>query len=167
MRRAAVLLAAGVLLAACGTADANFPAETVCPSPAAVPTSRASPGTPSQQAFVAMVRAGARTLQQERERLREAYPTDTFYRRESFRPDFAAYADRTICVARELRAMAAPGTRLVGWKANVDSALDALIAHTEEGREAVRTRNVSEYRAWYREVDARIDAVVAAANAAP
>ncbi|GIW13708.1 MAG: hypothetical protein KatS3mg062_1147 [Tepidiforma sp.] len=162
---AAAALAIGA--AACGTPDANFPAETVCPSPQALPTSRAAPGTVSQQAFVGRIRAGVRELAQAREELRGSYPDDTFYRRDAFRPDFAAYADRTLCLARELRALAAPTERLAAWKANVDTALDALIAHTAAGREAVRTRNVSEYREWYREADAKIDAAEAAANASP
>ncbi|WP_322819436.1 hypothetical protein [Tepidiforma sp.] len=160
-------LALGLALAACGTPDANFPSETVCPSPGAGGSSRANPGARPEQAFVAVVRTGALQIVEERERLREVYPTDTFFRREGFRPDFAAYADRTICLARELRAMGAPNERLASWKANVDAALDALIGHTEAGREAVRTRNVSEYRAWYRGVDARLEAVTAAANASP
>lgn len=167
MRRA--LLAAGVaavLSGACGTPDANFPEPAACPSPAAVPTSRAAPGTASVPAFLARVRAGADELAARRERLRELYPTETFYRRDAFRPDFARYADATLCLARELRGLTPP-PRLEAWKARVDAALDALIAHTEAGREAVRTRNVSEYREWYRGVDTRIDAVEEAAAAAP
>lgn len=160
-------LALGMALAACGTPDANFPNETVCPSPGAGVLSRANPGARPEQAFVAVVRTGALQLLEERERLREVYPTDTFFRREGFRPDFAAYADRTICLARELRAMGAPNERLASWKANVDLALDALIGHTVAGREAVRSRNVSEYRVWYRGVDGRLDAVMAAVNASP
>ncbi len=168
MRRLAALAAASALAwTACGTPDSYFPAETVCPSPQAVPTSRAAPGTVSPQAFVGRIRAGARELAQARERLRESYPNDTFSRRESFRPDFAAYADRTLCLARELRGLPAPTERLAAWKAAVDGALDELIVHTAAGREAVRTRNVSEYRRWWRGVDARIEAVAAAADAAP
>lgn len=166
--RAAVATGLAVFaLAGCGTPDSNFPAETACPSPQALPTSRAAPGTVSPQAFVGRIRAGARELEQARERLREVYPNETFYRRETFRPDFAAYADRTLCLARELRGLPAPTDRLAAWKAGVDAALDALIAHTAAGREAVRTRNVSQYREWYAGVDAKLDAVEAAANAAP
>ena len=163
----AALAGAAAVLAACGTADANFPAETVCPSPQAVPTSRATPGAVSPQAFVGRVRAGAAELRRAREELREVYPNDTFYRREAFRPDFAAYADRTLCLAQELRALQAPTERLAAWKARVDGALDELIAHTAAGREAVRRRNVSAYREWYREADAKIEAVEAAAMASP
>ena len=169
MKGRAVLAALGAaaILAGCGTADANFPAETVCPSPQAVPTSRATPGTVSPQAFVGRVRAGAAELRRAREELREVYPDDTFYRRDAFRPDFAAYADRTLCLARELRALQAPTERLAAWKARVDAALDELAAHTAAGREAVRRRNVSEYREWYRGADAKIEAVEAAAMASP
>lgn len=167
MKRAVLAASiAGLLAAGCGTPDANFPEPAACSSPAAVPTSRAAPGTAAVSAFLARVRAGADELAAQRERLRELYPTDTFSRRDAFRPDFARYADATLCLARELRGLVPPG-RLEAWKARVDAALDALIAHTEAGREAVRTRNVSEYRAWYRDVDARIAAVEEAAAAAP
>lgn len=168
MRRVlAAAVTAGLLAGGCGTPDANFPAETVCPSPQAVATSRATPGAVSPQAFVARIRGGAAELEQLRERLAEEYPGETFYRRESFRPDFAAYADATICLARELQALQAPVPRLEAWKANVDAALAALIAHTEAGRAAVRSRNVTEYRAWHRGVEERIGAVTAAADATP
>ena len=35
--------------------------------------------------------------------LRAKYPEDTFYRRDAFRSDFAAYADQTLCVAQSLQ----------------------------------------------------------------
>ncbi len=172
MRRAtwavvAAVAAAGLLGAGCGTPDANFPAETVCPSPQAVPTSRATPGAMSPQAFVARVRGGAAELERLREGFAESYPGETFYRREAFRPDFAAYADATICLARELLALTAPTPRLEVWKGNVDAALRALVEHTVAGREAVRSRNVTEYRAWHRGVEERLGAVMAAAEASP
>ncbi|WP_322796862.1 hypothetical protein [Tepidiforma sp.] len=167
MKRAVLAASiAGLLAAGCGTPDANFPEPAACPSPAAVPTSRATPGTASVPAMLARIRNGAAELAALRERLRESYPSDTFSRRDAFRPDFARYADATLCLARELRGLTPP-PRLEAWKARVDAALDALIAHTEGGREAVRTRNVSEYRDWYRGVDARIDAVEEAAAATP
>jgi hypothetical protein len=156
-----VVLAVGVM--GCGTPDANFPAATVCPSPQAIPTGRGV----SEQAFVGRIRAGVWELAAARERLRAEYPGERFYRRETFRPDFAAYADRTLCLAQELRGLAAPTEPLAAWKAGVDVALEGLIAHTAAGREAVRTRNVSEYREWYRGVDARIEAVEAAVSAPP
>jgi len=166
MKRARSVLA-GLALApvfACGGSPA-FPDELSCVTPAPVATSRSSPGSISTQAYVNRVRTVSDTIFRLRESLRAKYDDDTFYRREEFRPDFAEYSKDTICTARALIAVEAPGGSARETKTSLDSALAALIAHTEFGREAVRARNVSDYREWYAGVDARVQAVRAAANA--
>ena len=60
--------------------------------------------------------------------------------------------------------LAPPDARFSAYDAKVDAALTDLIAHTRAGREAVRSRNVSDYRDWYSGVDARIAAVRLAAS---
>lgn len=99
--------------------------------------------------------------------LRGKYPEDTFYRRDGFRPDFATYADQTVCTAQGMIDLTAPDARFAGFDATLDAALGDLIAHTRAGRAAVRARNVSEYRDWYRGVDARIAAVRNAVGSQP
>ena len=97
--------------------------------------------------------------------LRAKYAEDTFYRRDAFRPDFAAYADQTVCTAQAMIDVSAPDTRFREYESTLDAALQALIEHTRAGREAVRARNVSDYRKWFDGADARIVAVREAALA--
>jgi hypothetical protein len=145
----------------CGSPSGAIPAEPVCATPAPLPTSRATPGTVSLQAYFTRVRSGAGALYTAREELRAKYAEDTFYRREEFRPDFIAYADETICAAQGLRELSAPIESLAEFDQKFDAALTELIEHTVAGREAVRMRNVSDYRAWFAGVDEKIAAVVA------
>jgi hypothetical protein len=61
--------------------------------------------------------------------------------------------------------VSAPDTRFREYESTLDAALQALIEHTRAGREAVRARNVSDYRKWFDGADARIVAVREAALA--
>ena len=154
------------LTVACGSpASGAFPDEIECVQPAPVATSQQAPGTVSPAAYLARMRSGSETMERLRSGLRAKYAEDTFYRRDAFRPDFAAYADNTICTAQGMFDLAAPDARYEKYEADLDAALTALIEHTRAGREAVRARNVSEYRDWFKGADARIAAVKTAANA--
>ena len=166
MRALALLATFAGLLAACGSGGGGaFPEEVACPSVAPIPTSQRAPGSVSGQAFTARARNTAATLDQLRSNLRAKYSDDTFYRREAFRPDFAAYADQTICLAEGMAQFSAPSPDLEKFEADLDRALGDLVDHTRFGREAVRSRNVSEYRDWFKDVDAKISAVRTAAFA--
>jgi hypothetical protein len=105
------------------------------------------------------VQGFAQNLEKLRSDLKSRYPEDTFYRREEFRPDFATYASQTVCTAQAMLELSAPAPQFVEYDASLDAALNDLIEHTREGREAVRSRNVSDYRDWYAGADARISAV--------
>lgn len=161
---AAFALAAIALPAAlaCGGATA-FPEPAICATPTAVP-SVTGRGAASQ--YFAAVRLSVDQLSALREQLRAAYPGDKFSRDAEFRIAFANYADTTNCVAQGLRDIKPPSIAFEMYDADLDAALQALIEHTAAGREAVRRRNVSDYRAWYREADLRIDAVKTASTAA-
>jgi len=165
--KAAVLLAAAMGLTwACGSpAEGVFPDEIECVQPAPVATSQRAPGSVSPQAYTARMRSSSDTIERLRSGLRAKYAEDTFYRREAFRPDFAAYADETICTAQGMLDLTAPDARFEKYEADLDAALTALIDHTRAGREAVRARNVSDYRDWFKGADAKIAAVRTAANA--
>jgi hypothetical protein len=158
---AAALAVMALAATACGSPTSAIPAEPVCATPAPLPTSRTTPGTVSVQAYFSRIRNGAGALYTAREELRGKYAEDTFYRREEFRPDFVAYADETICAAQGLRELSAPIESLAEFDQTFDAALTALIEHTFAGREAVRMRNVSDYREWFAGVDEKIAAVVA------
>ena len=154
------------LLAACGSA-ASFPEESECVQPAPLPTSRNTPGTVSSRSYLMRIQNSTENLELLRANLRGKYDDDTFYRRDDFRPDFAEYADKTVCTAQAIRDLAPPDTRYSEYDSTLDTALADLIDHTRFGREAVRKRNVSEYRDWYRRADQLIQAVRQAANAVP
>ncbi len=165
------LHAVGILLLAtapaCGTANSSFPPPAECPPPAALPTSQTVAGIASPAAFLAEVRASAASLLRLRDDFAARYPDDTFYRREAFRPDMAAFADELICTAEALRALESPIAGFDPWTAALHSALDDLLEHTRFGREAVRTRNVSQYREFRGNLDARLAAVSRVAFTSP
>jgi hypothetical protein len=158
MRAAFTLVTAGVAaaFAACGGGGSSFPDETECPPPAPIATSRANPGAASTDGYVRRVQSFTLNLDTLRSGMRTKYPEDTFYRREEFRPDFATYASQTVCTADALLQLTPPDARYAEFDSRLDAALTDLIAHTRFGREAVKSRNVSEYRDWYKEVDLKI-----------
>ena len=167
--RAALLAATALVLAAgmaCGgSASGSFPEEAECPPPTPLPTSRANPGTTSTEAYTRRIQGFALNLDRLRADLRSKYPDDTFYRREEFRPDFAQYASQTVCTADAIAQLSPPDARFAEYDSTLEAALTSLIEHTRLGREAVRSRNVSDYRAWYDDADRKIAAVRAAAYA--
>ena len=154
----------GAAVVACGGGGSSgFPEETICPGPPVIPTSQTNPGTIAAGAYVNRLQGLAVNLERLRAGLRAKYAEDTFYRREEFRPDFAQYASQTVCTADMMLQMSAPDARFAEYEANLDAALQDLVDHTRAGREAVRARNVSDYRDWYAEADEKIAAVRAAA----
>lgn len=152
---------------ACGTADSAFPDEPECSTLEPLPTSRSVAGVASPPAFLARVRSSTVDLLQYRDAFVEEYPDDTFYRRDAFRPDMAAYADQTICLATALRQLQSPIAGFDTWTASLHTALDELIAFTQFGREAVRSRNVSEYREFRAGLDQRLSVVERIAFTSP
>lgn len=166
MRTLAIVAILASFLTACGSAaGSTFPEETECGPPEPLPTSSRTPGTVSMQVYVARARMTATTIAQLRADLRAKYPDNTFYRRDAFRPDFLAYADQTICAAEEFLQLGPTPPALAQYDANLDRALTDLVEHTRFGREAVRRRNVSEYRDWFKDADNRVSAVQMAAFA--
>ncbi|MCC6959122.1 MAG: hypothetical protein IT301_04685 [Dehalococcoidia bacterium] len=159
--------AVALLVSACGGNASSFPAEAECPAPAPLPTVRTAPGSVSTRAYLTRLRTSSESLVKLRDTLRASYPDDTFYRRDAFRPDFARYADETLCTAQAMLDLAAPDARFERYETNLDAALAELITHTRAGRDAVRQRNTSEYRDWYKDVDAKTRAVREAAFAQP
>lgn len=162
MRTVALLAALIVLsmLTACG-GGAAFPDPVPCATP--IPAASVTPRQAVNQ-YVSGVRTAVDRLATLRETLRNEYPGDKFSRDSQFRVDFAAYAGSTVCGAQNLKELRAPSPNLEQFDTNLDAALQALIDHTQTGRAAVKARNVSDYRNWFQGVDAKIDAVRAAAS---
>lgn len=162
----AVLMVVGASVACGGGGGGSFPDETACPPPVPLPTSRANSGITSADAFTRRIQGSVMTLERLRSSLRSKYSEDTFYRRAEFRPDFAQYASETVCTAESMLQLSVPDARYAEYKSSLDAALADLVAHTRFGREAVKSRNVSEYRDWYEDADRKIAAVRVAANTA-
>lgn len=162
---AGISCAIALVFASCGGSSGSFPEEAECAAPAPIATSRALPGTISPQAYTQRMRSSSDALAKLRADLRAKYADDTFYRRDDFRPDFATYADQTVCTAQAMLDVTAPDTRFREYESTLDAALTDLVEHTRAGREAVRARNVSDYRKWFKDADAKIAAVHDAAFA--
>mgnify|MGYP007080222291 CR=1 FL=1 len=148
-------------LAACG-GGASFPEPAPCATTVPAVTTGSSRQAVTQ--YVSGVRNAVERLATLRENLRSAYPGEKFSRDSQFRVDFAGYADGTVCGSQNLQALRAPTPNFEQFDINLDGALQALIEHTQSGRTAVKARNVSDYRVWFQSVDAKIDAVRAAAS---
>lgn len=156
---AATAFASAVLLACSGSG--SFPEPADCVTPAPLPTSARS-GNTSRSAYESTLQDGVRRLQLYADDFRGKYPSGNFSRQQEFRLDFADYADRTRCLAAYLRDLPPHMPEEEMADAALDVTLGTLLTHTELGREAVRARNVSQWREWRDNVDARINAVRAA-----
>ena len=66
--------------------------------------------------------------------------------------------DELRAVAQAMLDLTAPDTRFREYESTLDAALSDLVEHTRAGREAVRARNVSDYRTWFKDADAKIEA---------
>jgi hypothetical protein len=159
----AVLLGGSVLAAACGGEGDGFPEPVdiaTCPPPA--PARSSDP----LQAYRGIVYRETQKIEEMTRAFRAEYPNGTFYRRPEFRTDFAEYADRAICIAAGIGNLTPPREDYMSEDANLDAMIQQLIDHTLLGREAVRTRNVSQYREWNTWVEQKLDQVRAAATIA-
>lgn len=155
------------LLAACG--GSTLPDPEPCAPPTPTPTPR--PGR--DEAFRGFtyyrtVERGVAALAEELASFRARWPGDTFYRNPDFRPEFVRYAGRAACLLRDLQALPAPegNARFAEFAARVRPLFAAYEQELEAGREAVRQRNTTKYRAWARATDAlaaQLDEAVSAA----
>lgn len=168
-----LVFAAGIVIVAipiffifsCG--GSGLPAEAACPTPAALTTNGqfGDSATADQRALAAYdqaIRAGILQLQNLRRSFSAQYPTDAFFRESSFRPDFARYADQSVCTAQQILATQPPAVD--GQATHIDnptlhSALNTFIAAMHDGRNAIAHRNVTEYRKWYAGIQAKLDAI--------
>ena len=164
MRGGRALLAAlllGVVAAGCGGGEDGFPAlasTEACAAP------RLVAGDQPLLAFRSLVHSETQRIEDLTNAFRLRYPNGTFYRRPEFRTDFAPYVNEAICIAAGLRKLEQPGLDYLPEDSNLNAMIEEFIQHTLMGREAVRTRNVSDYRAWNRGVEAKLEQVRAAAT---
>lgn len=152
----ACFLVAGVagMVITCGEADTAMPEPGPCPATSPTPTSRRDP----LGWYRVTIQRNADRLYSLTSSFRAEYPDGKFYRSGEFRPDFARYADETVCIAQYLRGLALQPD-FAAIETALDHVLDEFIAHQVAGREAVRARNVSEYRTWDRGIEAHLAAL--------
>jgi hypothetical protein len=149
----------------------GLPSAPACPTPTPIAVaSTAAETAPDDAAFAAYrvaIGAGIKQITDLREGFRKQYPTDTFFRDKAFRPDFAHYADNSICTAQQLLATKFPapattqGAQIDNTKLN--NALEGFISTMQDGRDAVASRNVSEYHRWYAVIGGEVQAIKEAA----
>lgn len=159
-----VLVALVPLAMGCGGTGA-FPEPAECLTPAPLPTSVRTPGTTSPNAYRGTIQDGVRRMGDSLDDFRGTYPSGNFSRKSEFREDFAVYTDETRCTATYVRDLPPANATYAERDSTLDKALDELLRHTEFGREAVRQRNVSEWRQWRDGVDMKLNAVRDASRA--
>jgi hypothetical protein len=151
----ALLALCGAVLAACG--GTSLPEPEPCVDPTPTPTPRPERDEAFRGfVYYRTVERGVATLAEELATFRARWPGDTFYRNPDFRPEFVRYAGRAACLIRDLQALPVPqaSPRFVEFAARVRPLLAQYAEELEAGREAVRQRNTSKYRAWARATDA-------------
>lgn len=165
-RMATGVAAFAMFASACGSGSSTMTDAAVCPTPS--PTATAGTGAGQRfrpNRYVSTIQAGVAQLTTLYETQRAKWPDRTFSRDASFRVDFATYADTSICAAQSLLALDAPANQQE-TKDSFDFAVRAYLSHVQAGRDAVRTRNVSEFRTWFDGVQQKLQAVRDVANTA-
>lgn len=140
-----------VVLAACGTRGGTLPEPEPCEP---LNQSADASGQSSLDAYVGAVLEAETRLYAPTNEFLGKWPARQFSRRQEFREDLAATADRAACLAFQLESLSAPD---VGYQ-EFDRVLDAAMAGYQEdmqiGRDAAEQRNVSKFRDWLAAVDA-------------
>lgn len=160
-----LLALAGLVLAAqfaaCGSSSSLADAAP-CPPTTPLPTSAAAPRITQGRTYFLVVQDRVSRLQDLWTGFKLAYPSNSFVRDATFRPGVAKFVDDSTCLAREIQELQAPSAQLEQSKAQLDAALAAYAAHLKTGRDAVRSRNVTDYHAFWDGLDAKFEAVRAA-----
>lgn len=159
-RAGAAALVALPLLVACGGSP-SLADPGPCPTPVALtptPAARRNQGNP----YFTLLQDGLNQLQDLYTRFRLAHPSNRFGSDSGFRPAVARFVDDSTCLAKAMRDVEAPNPALQASKQQVDAALDAYIVHLKTGRDAVRTRNVTDYHTFWDGLEAQFDGVRAA-----
>ena len=155
-----------VLIFALG-GGSGLPAAAPCPSPTPIvyPTVGfgVDPGQTSLNIYRQAINIGIQHITDLRDSFRKQYPTDTFFRENTFRTDYVTYADDSICSAQQLLQTQLPNVPVNG-RASIDTsrltnALNAFIASMQSGRDAVASRNTTKYQDWYNDINNKVQAI--------
>jgi hypothetical protein len=155
-----------VLIFALG-GGSGLPDPPECPAPTPIPYPTPLAGFETGQAPLAAyhraVVEGVQHLTDLRDSFRKQYPTDTFFRENTFRSDYATYADDSTCTAQQLLQTQLPNVPATQG-AQIDTsrltnALNAFILSMQSGRDAVASRNVTKYHDWYNDINNKVQAI--------
>ncbi|MGH2632713.1 MAG: hypothetical protein ACRDG3_04815 [Tepidiformaceae bacterium] len=155
----AAMLLGPLLLAACG--GGGLAAPLPCATPSATATARpGSFGGGRFQDYLLAIRPQLDQLQSLENQFLLDHTSHTFSTDASFRPGVAAFIDQSVCVATTLQGISPPGAQqFAKAAADEQSALAAYVAHLQAGRTAVVTRNVTNYRTFYDNLQTKFDAI--------
>ena len=164
-RRLAGGAAAAVILwpvvAACA-GGSSLPEAPACVN--ATPTPRPTRATEADFRYLRTFQSGADKLQRLTDDWRAAWPDGKFSSRPEFRQEFVVYAGASRCLVDDLAAFAPANAAGYGaFAAQMEAVLAQYRDAIDYGLEAVRKRNVSNYREFYRRIDAahtRLDETV-------
>lgn len=168
-RRLAAGAAAAVILwpvvAACAGGSA-LPEAPPCVN--ATPTPRPTRATEADFRYLRTFQSASDKLQRLTDDWRAAWPEGKFSSRPEFRQEFVVYASASRCLVDDLAAFApANAARYGEFDSQVEGALVQYRDAIDYGLEAVRKRNVSNYREFYKRIDAahtRLDETIQAAG---
>ena len=156
----ALLLFGPMAFAACS--GAALPAAEQCATPPATATPQpdAFAGGGRFRDYLLAIQPQLDQLQSLKNQFFLDHTSRTFSTDAGFRPGVARFIDQSTCTALNLEQIAPPSAPQFAKAATDEqTALDAYIAHLKAGRTAVATRNVTEYRKFYDNLEAKFDAV--------
>lgn len=159
----ALLVLGPLLLASCS--GGGLPVVAECATPPATATPRPDPfgggsGGGRFRDYLLAIQPQLDQLQSLKNQFFLDHTSRTFSTDDSFRPAVAKFIDQSVCVATNLQGISPPNAQQFAQAAaDEQAALSAYVAHLKTGRTAVTTRNVTDYRTFYDNLEAKFDAV--------
>ena len=156
----ALLVLGPLMFAACS--GAGLPAAAPCATPPATATAQSDPfgGGGRFRDYLLAIQPQLDQLQSLKNQFFLDHTSRTFSTDAGFRPGVAKFIDESTCTAMNLEQLAPPAAPQFAKAATDEqTALNAYIAHLKAGRTAVATRNVTDYRTFYDNLEAKFDAV--------
>ncbi len=161
----AIAIPVVLIFALGGGSGLPSPAACPAPTPIAYPTASldSDPGQQPFDVYRQSINTGVQHLIDLRDSFRKQYPTDTFFRENTFRSDYVTYADDSICSAQQLLQTQLPnGPATQGAQidtSRLTNALNAFILSMQSGRDAVASRNTTKYHDWYNDIGNKVQAI--------
>lgn len=147
IRWCAVVVVIGAALAGCGSP--SLPEASECPELRAFESS-----VDQDKAYQISVSRQLEEILSLDTAFRERWTERRIRELESFRTEFATYAQLTICHTQFMLDLEVPAETASDFAAKAEGFGTRMLAAMDEGRDAVASRNSSAYRDWVRTIDA-------------